>query len=360
MTGRERLRAILARQPREGLSWTTLVDGATLGGLPTELRGNGGIDFYRHLGCDIFLLNGWNTPHALRSPTLHWPAGVETRTRVDGDAVVCEWCTSRGTLTSVSRRGHPVRYPVTDPAELRIYRSLWDGARYEPCDDTAALAAIDNLVGEQGVVTRFWGPSTLPRLLENDLGTEGFYYLHADHPEEMAGLIDAMHQCELQAFEILAAGPWESVTLCENTSTLYVGPRFYRKYNLPHQRDFVDLVHAAGKPALLHMCGHVRDILADIRETGCDGIHALTPPPVGNTPWELALDVLGEDLVILGCLDPATFVSGPVDQIRPALDRLYTPRLREANFVLCPFADGIVVEQERFEAVRQWFEEQAS
>jgi hypothetical protein len=27
-----------------------------------------GIDFYKHLGCDIFLLNGWNTPHPFRSP----------------------------------------------------------------------------------------------------------------------------------------------------------------------------------------------------------------------------------------------------------------------------------------------------
>jgi len=47
MTGRERLNAILHRQPHEGLSWTTLVDGNSLGTFPEELRGNGGIDFYR-------------------------------------------------------------------------------------------------------------------------------------------------------------------------------------------------------------------------------------------------------------------------------------------------------------------------
>jgi len=167
-----------------------------------------------------------------------------------------------------------------------------------------------------------------------------------------------MHACELTAFDQLAAGPWESVTLCENTSTLYIGPQFYRRYNLPHQRDFVERVHAAGKPALLHMCGHVRDILTDIRETGCDGIHALTPPPVGNTPWDLALDVLGEELIIIGVLDPATFVSQPVEGIAPALDRLYTPRLRAANVVLTAAADGIVVREERFRAVQRWFEAQ--
>jgi hypothetical protein len=70
MTGRERLNAVLNKQPTDRLPWTTLVDDACLNGFPEELRGNGGIDFYHHPGCDIFLLNGWNTPHHLRNPEL--------------------------------------------------------------------------------------------------------------------------------------------------------------------------------------------------------------------------------------------------------------------------------------------------
>jgi hypothetical protein len=56
MTGRERLNAVLRKQVKDRLPWTTLVDNATLALLPEGLRGNGGIDFYKHLGCDIFLL----------------------------------------------------------------------------------------------------------------------------------------------------------------------------------------------------------------------------------------------------------------------------------------------------------------
>ena len=82
----------------------------------------------------------------------------------------------------------------------------------------------------------------------------------------------------------------------------------------------------------------------------------LTPPPTGDTPWELALDVLGDDLVIFGILDPSIFISGPAGDIEPALDTLYTPRLRRSNFVLWPAADGIAVPQERFEAVARWMD----
>jgi hypothetical protein len=76
MTGRERLNAVLKKQPKDRLAWTTIVDNETLALVPEALRGNGGIDFYRHLGCDIFLLNGWNTPYGFKSPELRWPSNV--------------------------------------------------------------------------------------------------------------------------------------------------------------------------------------------------------------------------------------------------------------------------------------------
>jgi hypothetical protein len=359
MTGRERLTAILNKQPADRLSWTTLVDNATLSLLPEKLRGNGGIDFYRHLGCDMFLLNGWNTPHHFRSPELRWPQGVEERGWNEGDTRFHEWKTPRGALTAAYRRSHPVKYPVDSVEAVRIYRAMWEGAQFVKHDDTAILAAIDAAIGDDGVVTRFWGPSAIPRLLEVDMGAQNFYYLLFDHPEEMDALINAIHKREMEAFRHLAAGPWQSVTLVENTSTYYISPKVYEAYNMPHQRDFVEIVKKAGKAALLHMCGHVRDILPLIKETGCDGIHALTPPPTGNTPWEDALDVLGEDLIILGCLVPSVFIRGRIEDIGSALDRMISPRLRKANFVLAPFADGIPVEAERFYAVQRWMEKNA-
>ena len=106
------------------------------------------------------------------------------------------------------------------------------------------------------------------------------------------------------------------------------------------------------------MCGHIKNLLPLMKGLDMDGIHALTPPPTGDTPWELALDILGEDLIILGALDPTIWVLGPIEQISVALDELYTPRLREANFILGTFADGIAVPLERFMAVAQWMNKQ--
>ncbi len=357
MTGRQRLQAVLQKQSRDRLAWTTLLDNATLALLPPDLRGNGGIDFYKRLGCDIFLLNGWNTPHHLHSPAHSWPENVRVNVRHEPEQYSIEWASPKGVLKGIWQGAHPIKYPVDSLEAVLLYREMWEGVSFTQVDDSAAFAALKDLLGEDGVITRFWGPSTIPRLLEQDMGAENFYYMFADHPHEMDALIRAMHRREMDAFKILAAGPCDSVTLVENTSTFYISPDIYRRYNMPHQRDFVDAVHAAGKTAIIHMCGHVRGLLPLIRETGLDGIHALTPPPTGDTPWETALDEIGEDLIIFGCLDPTIFASGKIAEIPAALDALITKRLRNANFVLAPMADGIAVDPARFQAIADWVRE---
>lgn len=354
MTGRERITAILNKQPVDRLAWTTLVDGPTLSVLPAEMQGMSGIDFYRYIGCDIFLLNCWGMQLGFSSPAFAWPREVTVNSRQDNGKAIHELQTPEGRLTSIYRGAHPIKYPVTSLEEINLYRRIWENAQFTPQDDSQVYESINAIIGEDGITTRFWGPSTIPRLLEYDTGMINFYYLLNDYPQEMEALINTIHERELKAFELLAQGPCDVIILCENTSSFYISPEVYRKYNGPHVRDFVDLVHAAGKTAIIHMCGHVKNLLDQIKDTGLDGIHALTPPPTGDTPWELAMDVIGEDLIIIGVLDPTIFILGPLEGIASALYALYTPRIRRANLILCLGADGIPVPLERFQAVADW------
>ena len=360
MTGRERLMAILGKRPADRLAWTTLVDKATLDLMPESLRGNGGLDLYRHLKCDILLLNNWGTPHPFpRSARWVWPEDVTVTSAAEGERHVVTYKTRLGSLESISQRGHPIKPLVATVEDVRIYRDAWERLRFvKGDDDTPAFQATERLFGEDGIATCFPHASAIPSLLEYVMGMEPFYYLLNDYPREMTDLIRVIHEREMETWRILAGGPWEVTILCENTSTYYISPDIYRRFNGPHQKDFVDIMHAAGKIALMHMCGHVLNLLPEIRKTGLDGIHALTPPPVGNTPWETALDALGEDLVIVGVLDPSVFAAGPVARIPETLDRLYTPRLRRANVVLWAAADGLPIPLERFEAVAKWFDRQ--
>ena len=84
----------------------------------------------------------------------------------------------------------------------------------------------------------------------------------------------------------------------------------------------------------------------------------MTPPPIGDTPWEVGLDILGEDAVIMGSLSMCLAnprLPSPID-IRDRLDALVTDRLRGANLVLIAGADGTPLPPEPFYAVRDWIE----
>ncbi len=357
MTPRQRLAAILNKKPHDCLSWTALVDNNTLNFFPENLRGNFGIDFYRHIDSDIFLLNGWNTPYTLRSPESKWSEEVKIEVVTENGNNIKRIITPEGTLTGIyARGGHPLKYMIDSMEAVKIYTGMWENAKFVKHDDSETYKILDDLVGDDGIVTRFWGPSAIPRLLELDMGTLNFYYFLNDYPAEMKKLIETIHEKEKEAFRILAEGPWSCVILVENTSTHYISPKIYKQFNMPHQAEFISTIKNAGKTAILHMCGHVRKILHLIKETGCDGIHALTRPPTGDTPWEFALDVLGEDIIIIGALDVSTFLLSRIQDIPHMLDLSITDRLRNSNFILGVFADGIKVDLERFYAVSRWAE----
>jgi len=358
MSPKQRITSILNKKPHDCLSWTVLIDNNTLDLLPDRLKGNYGIDFYRYIKCDILLLNGWNTPYVFRSPELHWSKEVTVETFEENEKVIRKIKTKDGDLTSIyGKNGHPLKYMIDSRKAIKIYTSLWKEANFVGYDDSETLKKLENLVGEDGVITRFWGPSTIPRLLEMDMGTVNFYYLLYDYPSEMENLINTIHKKELEAFKILSEGPCNCVILVENTSTHYISPQVYKTFNMPHQQEFVEIIKNSGKTAILHMCGHIRKILHLIKETGCDGIHALTPPPTGDTPWEIALDILGQDTIIISALDPSVFLLNKIDDIPRILELLITKRLKESNFILGVFADGIKVEPERFCVISQWVEQ---
>jgi hypothetical protein len=80
---------------------------------------------------------------------------------------------------------------------------------------------------------------------------------------------------------------------------------------------------------------------------------------VGDLPFEEALDALGDGLIILGgVFDGAVFQKERVarQEIWRALDRLFTPRLLNAPFLLWLGADGLPTPLDRFLAARDWME----
>lgn len=361
MTGRDRILAVLNRQPADRLCWTMLCDETTRSGMTAELRAMPMLDFYRHFGCDILPFGNFAMPRdcCFVPPARRVTPDLKTAAEVSPDGVRTETQqTPWGTLTATFRGGHPVKHPVETKEDLRVLRNIWESTRYEAAEGALeSYKRVEAALGDDGVFTQTLSPSPVQQVIEFDMGLVNFYSLLTDHRHEVEDLLAAMHRRRCEEYRLTAQrSPARVVISVENTSSQLTSPEYYRRYSLPHLRDFVDIMHGAGKVAILHMCGHLKALLPVIRETGLDGVHAMTPPPIGDTPWEMGLDVLGNDTIIMGLLSMC--LTNPVlpnpEDIRERLDALVTDRLRRANLILVAGADGTPLPAEPFCRVRDW------
>lgn len=365
MTGRERVTRILHRQPVDRLSWTTLVDDRTFSAMPPAYQQMYPLDFYQEIGCDVVQFGNYGLaggPHVIAPSRLLMPeVQTEVEQQPDG-AQVTTTTTPWGVLTSATKDSHPVRYAVTTPDDLRVFREMWLHSHTEEADGMEdSYARTERAIGDAGIYLPTVRPSPVQQLLQLDMGLANFYYLLQDMTTELEELMAVMHQRQMEACEILARRtPAIAVIAVENTSTTMISPQLYRRYSLPQVREFVEVMHGHGKLAVLHMCGLLKDLLPLIQETGADAINALTEPPLGDTHVHDVLGLYGEDFVICGTIFKSeVFQADTVsrEQIWEALDAWYTPRLRQANMVMWLPADGLPTELDRFLAVSEWMEQ---
>jgi len=78
-----------------------------------------------------------------------------------------------------------------------------------------------------------------------------------------------------------------------------VGPRLYRNFVFPHEKQLVENIHAFGGRVRLHICGNISRSLKEVGELGCDMI---------DLDWMVPLDKAraetGTKQVLAGNIDP--------------------------------------------------------
>jgi len=365
MTGRERITNICNRLSTDRIAWTTLASDETRSVMSKEIREMDVLDFYRYIGCDVLQFGNAALPANIRVPVpyhINQPEIKREEQNLPDGSILQKQQTPWGVLTYIYKQGHRLKFPVETIDDLRILKNIWKNVGYvEPEGFKESYARAEEKIGNSGIYVPVANPSPLQQLLQIDMGVVNFYYLLQDYPEDMEELFDIMHQCRKREYEFFARHtPGPAVIALENTSTTLMSPAIYKKYSLPHMQDFVGIMHKHGKKAILHMCGLLKDLLPSIKESGLDGINGLTPPPIGDTPFELSLDELGEDLIILGgCPDSNLFHNESLspEEIKKALTRLITPKICSSHFLLWLVADGLATKLEKFFIVRDWVEE---
>jgi uroporphyrinogen-III decarboxylase len=197
------------------------------------------------------------------------------------------------------------------------------------------------------------GSSPVQQLLQWDTGMEYFYYLAMDHPLQLQALLNAMQKVQIQRTHLACQFDVPVIYQAENTSTTMISPYYYEKYSLPQIHEQAQIVHQHGKKLVIHMCGLLYDLLELIKRTGLDGIHSVTPPPVGNTPFDAVYNCFGNNFPIQGRFGSTQWHGLEVDEIRANLRKILSYDLVQSRpFMLIVTADGLHVDYKEIKKIQ--------
>lgn len=214
---------------------------------------------------------------------------TERRVTRDGDERVTEYVTPATVLRCVERfdagsqSWHSVEFPLRTREDVEALAECYADATYE-LDEQALAETRARVSGAELCLVTAIGTSPMMDYLQHLAGIAGGQYLLADHPGEMRGLFEAMHAGLLRKAELICgSSPADLIYMVENTSTTLLSPAQFREHCLPYLRQYADLAAAHGRLMALHMCGHLRALLADLDTLPVAAFEAFTTPSVGNT-----------------------------------------------------------------------------
>ncbi len=145
-------------------------------------------------------------------------------------------------------------------------------------------------------------------LLENAMaivGYETLCYMLADEPALAADVFDAIGSRLLRYYERAVSLPGVGAIVGNDdwgfASGTMIAPDDLRRYVFPWHRRIVAAAHAAGRPAILHSCGQLQDVMDEvIDDLRYDAKHSYEDK---ITPVEQAYQRWGDRIAILGGVD---------------------------------------------------------
>ena len=217
---------------------------------------------------------------------------------------------------------------ITDRASFRAYP--W------PEPDDAYYSALRNVTLPDGMKVIPWAPGGV---LENAISLVGFERLCMmlfDEPALAGDIFDAIGSRFVRYFEICAPCPAAGALMVNDdwgfkTQTM-LSPADMRRHVIPWHKRIVDVIHEADKPALLHCCGNLGEVMDDVIDViGYDAKHSFEDAII---TVEEAYERWGGRIAILGGIDVDFLCRSTPQAIRERSDAMLRRAGRRGAYAL--------------------------
>jgi len=217
---------------------------------------------------------------------------------------------------------------ITDRESFRAYQ--W------PDPDAFDYSGLARARPPDGMKYIVWGPGGVLENVVSLVGYERLCYMSVDEPRLAGEIFEAVGARLARYYELCA--PYESVgaLMCNDdwgfkTQTM-LPPKQMREMVIPWHRRAVEAIHAAGKPALLHSCGNLAEVMEDVIEScGYDAKHSFEDAIM---PVEQVYERWGDRIAILGGLDVDFLCRAAPERIKERARRMLERTLERGGYAL--------------------------
>jgi hypothetical protein len=222
-----------------------------------------------------------------------------------------------------------VKWPVESKDELKAAVWIeenttwqWDQKRFEE---------LQQKVGDLGAPTMFMPRMSIQDLYINLMGVENAIYALFGWPDAVEAYFRALEESHNRLIDVINSCPIKIINFGENIHVGTLSPEFFLKYHLPPCQRRCEKLHVAGKFVSSHWDGNCGLLLQYAKETGLDGIEAITPKPQGDVTLEQIKEALGDEMFLLDGI-PAiyfdkTFTVETLVECAKRLIDLFAPKL---------------------------------
>lgn len=227
------------------------------------------------------------------------------------------------------RKSRWLKWPVATEEELKVAAWRAEHASWE--FDPAAFERVRAEWGDLGAPTMFMPRVNVQDLYINTMGVEAGIYALLDWPGAVEAYFRALDECHDRLIDVINASPVEIINFGDNVHCGTLPPDIFRRHVLPAYQRRCRRLHRGGKFVHAHWDGDVKALLPFARQTGLDGIEAITPQPQGDVTLEEVRQALGEDMFLLDGIPAvyfdATFPPSAAEDCARRVIELFAPRL---------------------------------
>jgi uroporphyrinogen decarboxylase len=201
--------------------------------------------------------------------------------------------------------------------------------------DYSGLQIAKDLLPE-GMKLIVYGPCGV---LENAISLMGFErlcMLLVDDPALVRGVFDAVGGRLVRYYEICARFDTVGALISNDdwgfkTGTMF-SPADLRRYVFPWHKKIVQAIHAAGRPAILHSCGNLEQVMDDIiDDMKYDAKHSFEDAII---PVEQAYEKWSGRIAILGGIDVDFMCRSKPEQIRQRCEAILARTKNRGGYAL--------------------------